>query len=168
MTLTLMAGSGLALADHGARWGDSCTEGPEHWGELDPHFKICRSGKNQTPIDLTNMVDSQLPPINFHYRPGGSDDVNNGHTIQINDETGSSITFDGHDYELKQYHFHAPSENHIDGKEFPMDAHLVHADRDGNPPRRLSLCRLANDPALYRRGHQSRVQGQLLSDPRPG
>ena len=29
-------------------------------------------------------------------------------------------------------HFHAPGENRIGGKPFPLEAHLVHADKDGN------------------------------------
>ncbi len=132
MALTLMTGSTLALADHGTHWGYSGAEGPAHWGKLDPHFTTCQTGNSQTPIDLANFVDSQKPPIGFHYQPGGEDEVNNGHTIQINYDHGSSITLDGRDYELKQYHFHTPSENHIRGREFPMEAHLVHADRDGH------------------------------------
>jgi len=35
-------------------------------------------------------------------------------------------------YELKQFHFHHPSEEEIYGKTSPMVAHLVHADADGN------------------------------------
>ena len=35
-------------------------------------------------------------------------------------------------FELKQFHFHAPSENHIDGKSFPMEAHLSMPIRRGN------------------------------------
>jgi carbonic anhydrase len=131
-TLSVLFGSGVAVAGHGAHWGYSGAEGPEHWGELDPHFSECKNGKNQTPIDLTQMVDQQLPPLDFHYRPGGDNEVNNGHTIQINYAAGSSITLDGNEYELKQYHFHTPSENHIGGTEFPMEAHLVHADQNGH------------------------------------
>ncbi|NEV61189.1 carbonic anhydrase [Thiorhodococcus minor] len=128
-----MAASGTAVAaDHPVHWGYEGASGPEHWGEIDPNFRICSSGKNQSPVDLTHIVDSNLPPIGFHYAPGGSDEVNNGHTIQINYEAGSGITVDGHDYALKQFHFHTPSENHINGKEYPMEAHLVHADADGN------------------------------------
>jgi carbonic anhydrase len=38
----------------------------------------------------------------------------------------------GRTFELKQFHFHSPSENTINGKHFPLEAHLVHADKDGN------------------------------------
>ena len=42
------------------------------------------------------------------------------------------MTVDGRTFELKQFHFHAPSENQINGTSFPMEAHFVHADSDGN------------------------------------
>jgi carbonic anhydrase len=42
------------------------------------------------------------------------------------------MIIDGHEFELRQYHFHAPSENRINGKSYPMEAHLVHADKEGN------------------------------------
>jgi carbonic anhydrase len=35
-------------------------------------------------------------------------------------------------YQLKQFHFHHPSEEHINGKPQDMVAHLVHADPDGH------------------------------------
>ena len=37
----------------------------------------------------------------------------------------------GRRYELVQFHFHRPSEERIDGKQFDMVAHLVHKDLDG-------------------------------------
>ncbi len=132
LTMTLLVGSGLALAGHGPHWGYEGTEGPEHWGELAPDFTLCQQGKNQSPVDLSSAVDTQLSPIEFHYHADEADEVNNGHTIQINERPGNWITLDGQDYELKQFHFHTPSENHIDGQEFPMEMHLVHADRDGH------------------------------------
>lgn len=39
---------------------------------------------------------------------------------------------DGIAFELKQFHFHAPGENRIEGREHPLEAHLVYADKDGN------------------------------------
>jgi carbonic anhydrase len=50
----------------------------------------------------------------------------------VNFESGSSISLDGIQFELKQFHFHSPSENQINGKSFPLEAHLVHSDKDGN------------------------------------
>ncbi|QIK39094.1 carbonic anhydrase [Caldichromatium japonicum] len=124
----------VLAAEHGhqAHWGYTGQEGPEHWGDLDPSFDFCKRGKNQAPIDLKQFVDASLPPIGLHYQAGGYNEVNNGHTIQIDYDRGSTITLDGHTYELKQFHFHTPSENHINGKAFPMEAHLVHADQEGN------------------------------------
>lgn len=131
-TLGLMLGAGAVLAGEETHWGYSGAEGPEHWGELDPHFDLCRTGRMQTPVDLVNRVDASLPPISFRYRPGGHAELHNGHTVQVDYDEGSAIRVDGRDYRLKQFHFHSPSENHIDGREFPMEAHLVHADDAGH------------------------------------
>ena len=66
------------------------------------------------------------------YKAGAAEIVNNGHTIEVEYKPGSSIKLDGRVYELKQFHFHAPSENTIDGKHFPLEGHLVHKDKDGH------------------------------------
>ncbi|NEX22993.1 carbonic anhydrase [Thiorhodococcus mannitoliphagus] len=113
-------------------WGYSGNEGPERWSEISPEFAICSSGKNQSPIDLANFIKADLKPLAIDYQAAGNEILNNGHAIQINSAPGSKFSLDGHTYELKQYHFHAPSENLINGKSYPMEAHLVHADNDGN------------------------------------
>ncbi|KOR29838.1 hypothetical protein TI03_01255 [Achromatium sp. WMS1] len=119
---------------HGAvHWGYSGEEGPEHWGDLSTDFVVCKTGKNQTPIDITAMVEAELPPLVINYQAnGGKEVLNNGHAIQVNYDPGSSIKVDGKDFELLQFHFHSPSENTINGKYFPMEAHFVHKDKDGN------------------------------------
>jgi carbonic anhydrase len=50
----------------------------------------------------------------------------------VNYSPGSFISVDGKKYALKQFHFHRPSEEKINGKGFDMTVHLVHADEDGN------------------------------------
>jgi carbonic anhydrase len=50
----------------------------------------------------------------------------------INYSPGSFIRVGGKQYELKQFHFHRPSEENISGHAFEVEAHLVHADSDGN------------------------------------
>lgn len=124
--------SSAAYAGQETHWSYSGEEGPEHWGELDHAYSACAEGKNQSPINLTGFIESDLKPIGIHYEAGGKEIINNGHTVQVNFTPGSKISVDGHGFELKQYHFHAPSENHINGKSYPMEAHLVHADVNGN------------------------------------
>ena len=43
----------------------------------------------------------------------------------------SYLELDGMRFELKQFHFHAPSENLIEGKSYPLEGHLVHANDRG-------------------------------------
>ena len=128
----MLAVSGAVHAGQGTHWGYSGDQGPTHWGKLDPEFSACSEGKNQSPINLTGFIEADLKPIGIDYEAGGKEIINNGHTIQVNYTPGSKLTVDGHEFELKQYHFHAPSENHINGQSYPMEAHLVHADETGN------------------------------------
>jgi carbonic anhydrase len=57
--------------------------------------------------------------------------VNNGHTIQVNLTGKNTLTVDGQTFELKQFHFHTPSENYLKGKQYPLEAHFVHATDKG-------------------------------------
>lgn len=118
-------------ATQNSHWGYSGQEAPKNWAALTPDNFAC-SGKNQSPINLAGFIKADLAPITFNYEPGGYEILNNGHTVQINYKKGSRITLDGKTFELLQYHFHAPSENHINGSSYPLEAHLVHADKDGN------------------------------------
>jgi carbonic anhydrase len=99
---------------------------------LDGKFAVCASGKNQSLIDLKAFIQADLKPLKLDYKAGIADILNNGHTVQINYGPGSSLTVDGFAFELKQFHFHSPSENKVNGKQFPLEGHLVHADKDGN------------------------------------
>ena len=42
--------------------------------------------------------------------------INNGHTVQVNYDAGSSITINGVSMPLTQFHFHHLSETEINGK----------------------------------------------------
>ena len=128
--LLAMSSTGTALAQ--AHWGYSGEAAPQNWGKLDPKFALCGSGKNQSPVDLANFVEADLKPLKFAYKAGAADILNNGHTVQIDYAPGSTLSVDGRIFELKQFHFHAPSENKVNGKQFPLEGHLVHADKDGN------------------------------------
>lgn len=125
----------LMAGVHSAHWGYTGEEDPAHWGDLDPKYAECKLGGSQSPINISvkNTVHTTgLEPIKFDYKSSAVSVINNGHTVQVNIEEGSTITIDEKVFELKQFHFHAPSENHIDGKEFPLEAHFVHAAEDGS------------------------------------
>ena len=127
----LLFSTQLCASEH-AHWGYSGHEGPAHWGDLSADFSACSQGLNQSPIDLTGMIDGNLPELSFNYTSLGNQVVNNGHTIKVNYLPGSNIQINDSRFELKQFHFHSPSENLIKGESFPMEAHFVHADKEGN------------------------------------
>jgi len=127
--------SSALLAGHGGNhWGYTGHEGPANWGELSSDYTLCKSGKSQSPINIDSTVTAEsagLEKIAFDYGTGISSVINNGHTIQVNFDKGSSIKIDGIKFPLIQFHFHTPSENEIDGKHFPLEGHFVHATKDG-------------------------------------
>lgn len=119
-------------AGHHAHWSYDGNEGPDHWGDMEAKFSTCSSGKSQSPVNLTDFIKADLKPLKFNYLAGGDQLLNNGHTLQVNFADGSSMDLNGHNYGLKQFHAHAPSENQINGKEYAMEVHFVHADVNGN------------------------------------
>jgi carbonic anhydrase len=130
-TLSCAAWAAGEHPGHGSHWGYKGDIGPEKWTALKPEFTAC-AGKNQSPVNITGTINADMKPIKFDYKAGGSEVINNGHAVQVNFEPGSSIAIDGIAFELKQFHFHSPSENQINGKSFPLEAHFVHADKDGS------------------------------------
>jgi len=129
------AGTGVVaapIAESGhAHWDYAGGAGPESWGQMKPEFAKCSSGTRQSPIDIRDGIKVDLDPVQFDYKPSAFRVVDNGHTVQVNVGPGNSIDVLGRRYELVQFHFHRPSEERVNGKQFDMVAHLVHKDIDG-------------------------------------
>lgn len=125
------AGS-IAAQEAPPHWTYEGEEGPAEWGELSEDYALCSTGVEQSPIDILAPESGDLSDITFNYEPSALTIKNNGHTIQVDYAEGSSITVDGTEYFLKQFHFHHPSEHTLAGVVYPMEMHLVHADADGN------------------------------------
>ena len=128
--------AGVALAGHGAaghaaHWAYNGETGPAVWGGLKPEFQLCAVGKRQSPIDIRGGIAVDLDPVQFDYRGTGFNVVDNGHTVQVNLGSGNSIQVGGRRYELVQFHFHRPSEERINGRQYDMSLHLVHKDPEG-------------------------------------
>jgi carbonic anhydrase len=131
----LLVASALAAAAGGdtPRWGYHGRNGTQAWGDLAPGFAVCKLGRLQAPIDIRNAdaKTAPLPPIRFSYAPARAVVVNNGHSIQVEIPAGGQLALEDGEYTLEQFHFHAPSEEKIDGKPYAMVAHLVHRNAQG-------------------------------------
>jgi len=114
------------------KWAYSGKRGPKNWSKLNSEFAMCEMGANQSPINIQSTIHAALKPIRTIHKFPAKDIVNNGHTIQVNFQEGNIIVLDKTLFKLKQVHFHAPSENTINGKSYPLEAHFVHADNKGN------------------------------------
>ena len=131
--LLCLASPLIATEKDSPHWSYEGETGPQHWGELSPDFLMCSEGWNQSPIDLVHDVTADLPVLQFEYYSSKLNEINNGHSIQQNMEPGSFLRVPERNLvtELKQFHFHSPSEHTIDGKSFAMEIHFVHADKEG-------------------------------------
>ena len=90
---------GFATLTHGQEakhpkheWDYGKAHGPAHWGALKAEFATCQSGHHQSPIDIEKTEKADLPPIQFQYGASPLRIIDNGHTIQVNYEPGSSIS----------------------------------------------------------------------------
>lgn len=123
----------LALAQEAKpKWSYEGSTDASHWGSLGPEYAACSNGRMQSPIDIKGAKKSDLPPLKTNYQSVALNIIDNGHTVQINYPAGSTLTVGNKTYTLKQFHFHHPAEEEINGKKYDLVAHLVHADADGH------------------------------------
>jgi carbonic anhydrase len=111
-----------------AHWDYEGEMGPENWGK---EFPTCGKGKSQAPLNIKGPFEKVRFNVVPDYKPGPLKIINNGHTIQVNVAPGSKIRIDGKAFDLLQFHFHRPSEEHINGKPSAMVIHFVHKNDSG-------------------------------------
>lgn len=86
-------------------------------------------GLSQSPINIRSHsaeTGGSQHSVHVNYKQSSEKIVNKGHTIEVDYDEGSTITFDGKVYNFKQFHFHTPSEHLVDGVTYPMEMHMVH------------------------------------------
>jgi len=163
MTLSLSTVTAMILAtgcathnlkgdkDH---WSYEGAHSPANWGEMKKEYAMCSTGKMQTPINIVPTKDINLKALGFNYKTKSTNVINNGHTVQVNIASGSTVKIDGVLYELKQFHFHTPSENNINGRKYALEAHFVHATKDGS---------LAVVAVMFREGKENPILKKIWS-----
>jgi carbonic anhydrase len=113
---------------HAVHWGYEGDNGPEHWGD---NFPVCGKGKKQSPLNIVGPFEKSKETLTVDYKEGPLKMLNNGHTIQVNVEPGSTLTIGKESFDLLQFHFHRPSEEQVEGKNASMVAHFVHKSKEG-------------------------------------
>ena len=137
-------------------WDYKGSQGPGHWGELGEEYKLCATGKHQSPIDIESPSgNAKLLPIKFHYQDADTVVVNNGHTVQLNFPRGNFVEIDGDHFDLKQLHFHTPSEHKVSGAGYDLEMHLVHQNAQGH---------LAVVGVLFEEGPANKALAKLWSE----
>merc|ERR1712046_22142 len=71
--------------------------------------------------------------------------------VLFRNQTGTSIEWNGTVYNLLQFHFHAPSENTINGNFFDLEAHLVHRSPHGESLVLAHFFNVGSQPNSYMR-----------------
>lgn len=108
--------------------------GPDHWSSLDEDWALCEEGTAQSPIDFDALgADPQdVSDIAFDYHESMVSWTNNGHTVMMSYEPGSSMILGGTPYQLQQFHYHTPGEHSLQGgARFEVEQHLVHRNEAG-------------------------------------
>jgi carbonic anhydrase len=167
VAFTLAAGSlctARIAAQSGTSWDYEGKHGALAWYKLDPAWKVCSQGHEQSPIDIRNArLNKALEPIEFHYIGGPVTLENDGHTVVAHVDPGSYIIAGGERYALTGFDFHHPSEEPVKGKLTDMDVHLMHRSADGKMA--VIVIRLVEE-----RGNPNAVLATLWPHPptRPG
>ncbi|NPA68810.1 MAG: carbonic anhydrase family protein [Chlorobi bacterium] len=108
--------------------------GPSHWKNLCEGFAAC-GGKAQSPVNIiieNVSVDNTLMPPVFNYEKSETDIINNGHTVQFNTSGNQTVTLNGKEYKLLQFHYHTLSEHTVNGQHYAGEIHFVHKNSDSD------------------------------------
>lgn len=114
-----------------AQWGYEGDLGPAHWGSLSKDYALCSEGLHQSPIEITESIPATLPKIELNYQTVPLTIQNNGHNVMVKADKAGGLKFGDEFYQILQFHFHAPSEEVMNGKQAELSLHFVHKNEQG-------------------------------------
>ncbi|KAG7549437.1 Alpha carbonic anhydrase domain [Arabidopsis thaliana x Arabidopsis arenosa] len=110
---------------------------PSKWSGIKAEWKICGTGKRQSPINLTpqiaRIVHNSTEILQTYYKPVEAILKNRGFDMKVKwEDDAGKIVINDTDYKLVQSHWHAPSEHFLNGQRLAMELHMVHKSEEGH------------------------------------
>ncbi len=102
--------------------------GPLNWYGLNKTANtMCDRGLNQSPIDVTasntTITNGSYIALNVPPYPKGAEFENLGTNVEV--VVNGTLVDGNKTYSLAQFHFHTPSEHHIDDEYYAIEVHFV-------------------------------------------
>jgi len=144
--LALMASGSNAMAqddmpaDHGAPEGHAHMAAEHNTSAVHtpaadvPAFaesEACANGTLQSPINIAEYMQEDLPKLKIAYAPTTLHVVNSGQGLGVVYDPGSKFMSGETIYDLMQFNFEAPSENYVNGAPYAMEMQLMHHNEAG-------------------------------------
>lgn len=121
IALVSIVAAGAAQADE---WAYSGAHGPGSWGG------DCQTSAGQSPIKLPDGVTQTLDPVSSLGTASKYTAVPEHHTVFFKPSpagSGGTLRYGGRTYQLKQFHYHTPSEHQwIGDPQAAIELHFVH------------------------------------------
>ncbi|KAJ7623026.1 alpha carbonic anhydrase [Mycena polygramma] len=112
-----------------SKFGYSGLQGPLNWASLDAANSACRTSKVQSPIVIDDSIPKAKSAPKVEIANVEETEFENlGTTLEV--VVTGKTTFEGKEFELKQFHLHTPSEHRINDEYFPLEMHMVHQAAD--------------------------------------
>ncbi|XP_058740370.1 alpha carbonic anhydrase 4-like [Vicia villosa] len=123
------------LCDHDFNYKKGDSRGPENWGNIKPEWKICGSGKLQSPINLLSKGVQELSDpgklqVKYNLAPAVLQKRSHDVKIQWNGD-GGNLIINENQYKLLQCHWHSPAEHTLNETKFDLELHAVHKNTKG-------------------------------------
>lgn len=140
-------------------WSYSGETGPSKWASLNKEYALCKKGNEQSPINIrTALTNTEAEPVQItvNYHPVNEVVLKTGLFPKIElTEPGGYIEINEEKFNLKQFHFHSPSDHQLNGESYPIELHLVHENEEGQ---------LAVIGLLIKEGEQNRLLSPILNN----
>ena len=80
--LMAVSAATVSAETHHAHWSYTGENDAAHWGDLSEDFAVCKTGKQQSPVDFSATKAVKGKQLAYRYNVADYKVENNGHTLQ--------------------------------------------------------------------------------------